>query len=230
MSKIQSTNSSLKWQIRPDSTDELFDSAQVRAALDAALFDLNDAARVRLLLDRTGATTVQLGPLPASSEAPVTLTIDWEPVSSAEVWQYHKTTRRGVYERRAARHPYADDVLMVNERTELTETTVANVALRLDGQWRTPPLESGCLPGIGRQWLLEQGQLRERPLTIDDLRAADGIAIVSSLRGWRQAVLAPGALDQSGHAWSSAGRGTGGRSATSVEGSSRRAGDADSGT
>jgi para-aminobenzoate synthetase/4-amino-4-deoxychorismate lyase len=207
-----------------------FDSAQVRSVLDAAVRDLNDPTRVRLLVDRTGATTVGLGPLPASPQAPVTLAIDWEPVSSSEVWQYHKTTRRGVYERRAARHPYADDVLMVNERTELTETTVANIVLHLDRQWCTPPLESGCLPGVGRQRLLEDGQLRERPLTIDDLRAADGIAIVSSLRGWRQAVLAPGALDQGADDWSSAGRGVGGKVAIPVDGSSHPAGDADSGT
>lgn len=183
------------------------DAGRVRSALNAALRDIHEPARVRLLLTRTGSATVELGPMPALPEAPVVLEIDWEPVISSEIWPYHKTTLRAAYERRAARHPLADDVLMVNERQELTETTVANLALHLDGRWWTPPVEAGCLPGVGRQRLLEEGRLRERNLTLDDLTAADGIAIVNSLRGWRQALLAAGVLDPGSDGWTRAGRG-----------------------
>jgi len=35
--------------------------------------------------------------------------------------------------------------------------------------------------------------LRERPLTPQDLRGADALAVLNSLRGWRPAVLITGA-------------------------------------
>jgi para-aminobenzoate synthetase/4-amino-4-deoxychorismate lyase len=78
----------------------------------------------------------------------------------------------------------------VNERGEVTETTVANLAVRIAGRWLTPPLDSGCLPGVGRACALDDGTLLESPITVADLRGAEEIAVLSSLRGWRRAVLA----------------------------------------
>ena len=57
------------------------------------------------------------------------------PVDPADPMLFHKTTRRRVYDDAKARHPDADDVLLVNTRGELTESTIANVAVRLDGAW-----------------------------------------------------------------------------------------------
>ncbi len=81
------------------------------------------------------------------------------------------------------------DVVLTNQHGRVTETTIANLAVRLDGTWWTPPVSDGCLPGVERGRLLDEGVLRERSLAPDDLRAADGLAVVSSLRGWRDAVL-----------------------------------------
>ena len=44
--------------------------------------------------------------------------------------------------------------ILVNRHGELTETTIANLAVRLDGTWWTPPTSSGCLPGVERGRLL----------------------------------------------------------------------------
>jgi para-aminobenzoate synthetase/4-amino-4-deoxychorismate lyase len=132
---------------------------------------------------------VSVVPMPAVPSGPVRLALDPEPVQSASVWLYHKTTRRQAYDERAARHPDADDVILQNERGELTETTIANLAACLDGRWWTPPVEVGCLPGIERARLLDEGRLTERVLFPNDLRVADGLAVMSSLRGWRPADL-----------------------------------------
>ncbi len=167
-----------------------FDEATARSRLDEALAGVGEPRRVRLLLDRTGALSVQSDPLLPTQPRPVRLALDLEPVDSSEVWLYHKTTRRSTYEARAARHPDADDVVLVNERGELTETTIANLVLRVDGSWLTPPLGSGCLPGVERGRLLGEGTLTEQPLRVEDLHRAEDIALVSSLRGWRPAELA----------------------------------------
>ncbi len=76
---------------------------------------------------------------------------------------------------------------------QVTETTIANLAVRLDGRWWTPPRSAGCLPGVARGRLVEEGRLHERDLTPADLHRAEGLAVVSSLRGWRPAVLTPSA-------------------------------------
>jgi para-aminobenzoate synthetase/4-amino-4-deoxychorismate lyase len=102
---------------------------------------------------------------------------------------YHKTTSREVYEERLARHPGADDVVLVNGEGAVTETTIANLLVRIDGTWCTPPLGTGCLPGVHRAKLIEEGAIVVRLLTPADVRAADELAVVNSVRLWRPAVL-----------------------------------------
>ncbi|OLT12047.1 bifunctional aminodeoxychorismate synthase component I/aminotransferase [Pseudonocardia sp. CNS-139] len=166
-----------------------FDARAVRRLLAERLAAEGDA-RVRLLCFRDGGLAVETGPLPAPPDGPLRLAVDDEPVDSRECWPHHKTSRRHPYTERRERHPDADEVVLVNERGEVTEATTANVAVRLDGRWWTPPLGDGCLPGVERARLVAEGALTERVLRPADLRRADGIALVNALRGWRPAVLA----------------------------------------
>jgi para-aminobenzoate synthetase/4-amino-4-deoxychorismate lyase len=166
-----------------------FDRDAVLAVARHALAGRCAPARVRILLDRAGDVAVEVGELPAASSGPVRLAVDDDPVDATSPWLQHKTTRREIYVARALRHPEADDVVLVNDRGELTETTIANLAVRLDGRWWTPPTTVGCLPGIERARLLGTGRLRERVLHVGDLGAADGLAVLNSLRGWRDAEL-----------------------------------------
>ena len=59
-----------------------------------------------------------------------------------------------------------------------------NLAARIDGRWWTPPLASGCLPGVARAEALASGLLAERVLTPEDLRRADALARLNAVRGW----------------------------------------------
>ena len=77
----------------------------------------------------------------------------------------------------------------MNDRGEITEATIANVAVSLDGRWVTPPLDAGLLPGVGREVALEEGWLVEATVRLDDLRRADAIELVSDVRGRRQVLL-----------------------------------------
>ena len=164
------------------------DPAAIRAALADATAG-RGPARVRVSLDREGSVAVELAEPPTPGTRPVRLAVDDRHVDSADRFRFHKTTRRRVFVEASARHPDADDVVLVNERGEVTECTIASIAVRRDGVWWTPPVTSGCLPGVERAILLERGDLRERALTVADLHAATGLAVVSSLRGWRAAVL-----------------------------------------
>lgn len=166
------------------------DAARLDAAVAAATAQLPGASRVRLLLGPAGDPVVEVDALGDPPSGPVRLAVDPEPVDTDGPWPFHKTTRRAPYERRAARHPGADQVVLVNDRHEVTETTVANLAVRLGGRWWTPPVASGCLPGVLRAELVGADRLGERPLTVADLRGAEALAVLSALRGWRPAVLA----------------------------------------
>jgi para-aminobenzoate synthetase/4-amino-4-deoxychorismate lyase len=169
-----------------------FERTAVADALGAALAGRLEPARVRILLDRAGYAEVELQAMPPVSARPVRLTLDDDPVDAASPWLRHKTTRRDVYLTRALRHPEADDVVLVIQHGELTETTTANLAVRLGGRWWTPPTASGCLPGVERGLLLELGRLHERVLSVHDLQHAEQLAVLNSLRGWRAARLVVG--------------------------------------
>jgi para-aminobenzoate synthetase/4-amino-4-deoxychorismate lyase len=165
-----------------------FDLAAIVETLDGRLRGSEAAARVRLLLDRDGTIDVEVGPVVPVAEIAF-LDLDDDPVDSTQWWLFHKTTLRRPYEIRRTRRLDVDDVIMVNTDGQLTEVTRANLAVKLEDQWWTPPLSSGCLPGIERARLIETGQLRERTLYPSDLVPAQALAVISSLRGWRPAEL-----------------------------------------
>ena len=146
-------------------------------------------ARIRVVVDRRGRVTSGGLPLPEPVE-PVRVALDEaEPVDPSDPMVFHKTTRRRRYEEAKARHPDADDVMLTNTRGEITETTIANVAVKLEGGWWTPPLDAGLLPGVGRELALEQDRVEERPITVAELRGAEEVALVSDNRGWRRVEL-----------------------------------------
>lgn len=80
-----------------------------------------------------------------------------------------------------------DDVLLLNERGEVAECTSANVFAVSGGVLRTPPLNSGALPGVSRKVLLDAGpkhglKVEEATLRPEDLLAAEEVFITSSTR------------------------------------------------
>lgn len=138
--------------------------------------------RLRAVAGRTGTATVSADALePTIGARDVVLSI--RPVCSTDVLLYHKTTQRGVYDAQAAAHPDRWDVLMMNERGELTEFTRGNLVLEIGGVNYTPPRASGLLGGVLRGELLARGELVERVLTPSDLRAADAAYFINALRG-----------------------------------------------
>jgi para-aminobenzoate synthetase/4-amino-4-deoxychorismate lyase len=166
------------------------DEREIRDALDRAVStaDRSRRLRVRLLVSRDGTAEAQAAALVPSPE-PVRVAFSPVAVDAREPLLYHKTTRRDVYEQAAAARPDADDVLLLNERGEVTESTIANVVAEIGGVRWTPPQEAGLLPGVLRGVLLSHGEIRERTLTPDDLRAADALWLINSVRGWRRAAL-----------------------------------------
>jgi para-aminobenzoate synthetase/4-amino-4-deoxychorismate lyase len=102
---------------------------------------------------------------------------------------FHKTTRRDLYQAERDRYPRVDEVLFCNEAGEVTEGSIHNLVLRQGGRLLTPALACGLLPGTLRAELLERGVLTEAVVTVQDLREAEGLWLINSVRGWRRAIL-----------------------------------------
>ncbi len=166
-----------------------YDEVDVREAVEKAVASApGRPCRVRLALARTGGVRVACTSFPADPET-VRLALDDVGQDPRDVFLFHKTSLRQRYEDARRRHPDADDVLLVNDRGEVTESTIATVAVRLGDRWYTPPLASGLLPGIGRAVALDEGRMSERTVSIGEVREADELALVSDARGWRRATL-----------------------------------------
>lgn len=123
--------------------------------------------------------------------APVRVAVAGLPVKSDDVFLCHKTTYRAVYESRRAARTDVLDVLLRNERDELTEFTNGNLVLELDGRLVTPPRTAGLLGGVFRETLLAEGRIREQTLTPAELRRASGSWLINSVREWLPVTFVP---------------------------------------
>jgi para-aminobenzoate synthetase/4-amino-4-deoxychorismate lyase len=168
-----------------------FDPEAAVAALKGSVTERVEQGRIRLTLARDGGLATVVEDLRSTPDRPVRVALDNEPVDPSDVWLFHKTSLRAPYERRRERRPDVDDVLLVNLGGHVTESTIANLAVRLGDRWVTPPIEVGLLPGTYRDVLVRDGTLAERAVTISEVREARELALVSSVRGWRPAVLVP---------------------------------------
>ena len=146
--------------------------------------------RVRLLANRQGQARVEYAPFPPERRV-WRVALAREPIDPREVFLYHKTTHRQAYAQARASCPNCDDVILWNPRGEITESTLANVVVRLEGRYYTPPVACGLLAGVYRGHLLQRGLLHERVLTPDDLRRAEAIYLINSVRGWIRAEIPP---------------------------------------
>jgi branched-chain amino acid aminotransferase len=80
-----------------------------------------------------------------------------------------------------------DEVVLLNERGEVSECTAANIFAVNAGKVVTPPLNSGCLEGVTRDVLMEIAgeagtSVTERTLRLEDLYSADEVFVTSTNR------------------------------------------------
>jgi len=125
---------------------------------------------------RPWGNTVKLGVIPnaryAASEFAGTKNLSW----SENLTWYERAHEQGL-----------DEVVLLNERGEVAECTSANIFAAKGEQVWTPPLDSGCLPGVTRALLLEEIRvpglrIGEKTLLPADLEAADEVFITSTTR------------------------------------------------
>ncbi len=153
----------------------VFPEKEIRGTLDrVASENRSKSFKVRLMLWKDGEIRTEISLVKTSGEKRVPLAPN--PVDSSDRFLYHKTTRRS--------QSAGDDIIFWNERGEITESTIANVVVSIDGEMCTPPIESGLLPGTFRDQLLAEGKIKERVITVDEFQRAQDFWLINSVRKW----------------------------------------------
>ena len=166
-----------------------FDRHAARNQIQALCFELDRPAKLRLLLARSGATTLEAAQMPPPLAEPVPCAILPIPVDQGDWRLRHKTSDRAFYEQAlaVARTAGAQEVLLLRDDGQLTEGTFTNIFIKREGRLVTPFAALGLLPGVLRQSLLKNGQAVEGEIRIEDLAA--GFLIGNALRGLMEARL-----------------------------------------
>lgn len=127
---------------------------------------------------------------PANADRrPVRATPAKYPIDPDNRLLHHSTTRREHYAQAVAGIDGVDEVLIWNKRGEVTGSCTSNLVFEINGEYYTPPLESGALPGVYRASLIQEGRLTERPIRIDQLQTCTRLYLINSLIGWREVLL-----------------------------------------
>jgi len=155
--------------------------------LDQVSSSFHTAQRVRIFLDRAGHLNSESTPF-QTEEGFETLKVCLArlPIDSNDMFLFHKTTQRAVYESAREGCGAFDDVLLYNKSGELTEFTIGNLVAALEDQLFTPPVSCGVLPGTFRAHLVETGQVMERIIRVEQLKDCTKIFRVNSIRKWQK--------------------------------------------
>ncbi|MFF2856957.1 aminotransferase class IV, partial [Peribacillus sp. NPDC058002] len=147
-----------------------------------AELNLGTLQKVRVLLNENGEIEVS-GQAIKPLDAEFTAILAETPISSANPFLFHKTTNRDVYEGFQMNNPDFQDVLLWNEEGLITEFTNGNVVVKINGEFYTPPVDSGLLAGTFRQDLIRKKEIKEKTISKDDLNNAEEIWFINSVRG-----------------------------------------------
>jgi branched-subunit amino acid aminotransferase/4-amino-4-deoxychorismate lyase len=157
------------------------DLTKIREAILQTVSDPTNPARLRLTLAEGGVTTVQYDPLPLGYVEH--LRLSRVRVNSQDIFLYHKTTNREIYEQARQECDEATDAILINERGEITETPIMNIAVFRARRWVTPRVSCGLLPGVMREELLERREIVEDVILAGDLQPGEPIRCFNALRG-----------------------------------------------
>lgn len=164
---------------------------ELRDRLEQLAKTLSGRHKVRVLLAQNGEITLSSAEIdgPDISGPPLQVAVSRHRVDSSDPFLRHKTTRRDLYDTELRAHPHCDEIILLNERGEVTEGCRTNIVVSLGGELLTPALACGLLPGVLREELLEVGAMREATLTLDDIIRAERLWLINSVRGWREGKL-----------------------------------------
>jgi para-aminobenzoate synthetase/4-amino-4-deoxychorismate lyase len=146
--------------------------------------------KIRLLVSETGNIKYEVIPYsPPINTQPVKLRLNSIAIDSSNPFLYHKTTNRKIYQNAKANTLDCDDVILWNERGEITETCIYNIIVEHNSEYLTPAVSCGLLAGTYRQLLLDKNEIKQAMISKDILKQANKIYVINSVQKQREAIL-----------------------------------------
>ena len=156
-----------------------FDEAGLIEAIEkeCQACNLHQDYRLRISLSKSGTIEIDRQVLTSLSSSFCQAKLCLQEADLQQAFTYFKTTHR----------PHLtmgeNEIIYHTADGKLLETSIGNLVLKMDGKLYTPPSQLGLLPGIYRQHLLESEQVKEKVLTIEDLKRAETVYGCNAVRG-----------------------------------------------
>ena len=182
LARLKASAAHFSWQ---------YDETELAQQLDTIVEGLDPHThKVHLLLNQNGEVSLSVESAD-ETRAPVRARLSKQCIDVDNVFLYHNTTHRKIYDEAYTDVSGVDEVLLWNSKGEVTESCTANIVVETEEQYYTPPVSCGLLPGTYRANLLQEGSLKERPISIDQLQDDSKIFLINSLVGWREVKFTP---------------------------------------
>lgn len=166
---------------------DLSGQSEMTRVLNELVAEATSPKRIKLLMNSKGEVSGEVKDFQASEKV-FKVCMAKKTINSNDRFLFHKTTNRAEYEQAVIQG--FDDVLLFNEKDELTEFTIGNLVMKLNGELFTPPIECGLLAGTFRAELIAHGEVKERVLKKQDLAKTEAVFLINSLRKWVKVMLA----------------------------------------
>ncbi|MGC8766881.1 MAG: aminotransferase class IV [Brevinematia bacterium] len=147
------------------------------------LKQLNTPQKIRLLLNEDGRIEIELDKINKQKEGFIKIAQD--KVNSKNVFLYHKTTNRELYDYyyKKAQEENIIDYIFLNEKNEITEGCIHNIIIIRNRNLLTPKRESGLLLGTMLSYLKRKYKIKYSTITLEDLEQAEMIYLCNSVSG-----------------------------------------------
>jgi len=163
-----------------------FDRTKIESELKRFSTHIENESRiVKLILHRNGEVAIEQRAFEEQDpNRPWQVKMAKAQIDSSNRFLYHKTTFRLGYDRIKNEFPDCDDVILWNERGEITESTRANVVVKINDEWVTPPIDCGLLAGTYRDELVDKKEITEKVISHEEWQNANEKYLINSVRKW----------------------------------------------
>ena len=163
-----------------------YDEEKLIKQLNTFVTELDSVAhKIRVLVDQNGEIEIQAKSIDKKS-SPLSIGLAKQSINSNNIFLYHKTTNRQIYDDVLVGMSAYDDVLLWNSNNEVTETSTSNFVAEIEGDLYTPPVTCGLLAGTYRAQLLREGKIKERVIQIDEIKDCTKYYLINSVQGWQE--------------------------------------------
>ncbi|MBK9099702.1 MAG: aminodeoxychorismate synthase component I [bacterium] len=141
--------------------------------------------KIKLLLNKLGKFRAEVSDISKPMKN-VSIILSEHKVSSTDKFRHFKTTNRKIYDDEYEKYSKQKfrEVIFLNEKDEIVEGSRTNIFIRIGNTWFTPSLSSGALPGVYRNYFLQNHpEALQQQLNLTDLVKADQVILTNAVQG-----------------------------------------------